>query len=321
MTNRVLKNDTPPSLGFAQGTCGFSMPYKNMREGSLCYVRVLQVPQVAHPPCVFLYYHTMKKSINNSIKAFAMAAIATMFSMSIASCDDDDDVLTEIQKVEEPETYGLVVNEMSMDVATWETTADFGKDNHMEIVGGKTEVRKGDSFSVKFNLFNSYVVKSVKVNGVDMTSNVKDNVLTVDVNNDIVNGKDSITIDAVYDMNLTFKVTAEFTNNEKTEVEYHITPSVEGVKYLYFYTKRSVLTKYNLWDGDVISASALRDYCQEVINQVIAYSSISCKNAYFESVREYAELDILVVACRMDKDGNLCNPEIWGEMNKILGLK
>ena len=347
----------------------------------------------------------MKKSINNSIKAFAMAAIATMFSMSITSCGDDDDVLPDTQKVEEPETtdtpipasvsfetkgdgdgsvtslsgdtfyvgdtisvsvnvadqnselamdgvnvlggrilsnkdntytivldaenasvyatfnkinktYGLVVKEMSMEVATWETTDDFGKDNHMEIVGGKTEVRKGDSFSVKFNLFNSYVVKSVKVNGVDMTSNVKDNVLTVDVNNDIVNGKDDITIDAVYDMNLTFKVTAEFTNDEKTEVKYHITPSVEGVKYFCILVDSITIAVKGLMDGNDISATALHDLFARNIQHHTRHGVANITE------RNYiVEYNLVVVACRMDKDCNFISPVFAGYLNEALGIK
>lgn len=262
----------------------------------------------------------MKKSINNSIKAFAMAAIATMFSMSFASCDDDDDVLTEIQKVEEPETYGLVVNEMSMDVeADLRKVSSydyFGKDNHMEIVGGKTEIRKGDSFSVKFNLFNSYVVKSVKVNGVDMTSNVKDNVLTVDVNNDIVNGKDDITIDAVYDMNLTFKVTAEFTNDEKTEVKYHITPSVEGVKYFFILVKSTTLANKGLMDGNDISATALHDFFALSIRDNTSWGVANITKTNY-----IVENNLVVVACRMDKDCNFISPVFAGYLNEALGNK
>lgn len=262
----------------------------------------------------------MKKSINNSIKAFAMAAIATMFSMSIASCDEDD-VLTEIQKVEEPETtYGLVVNEMSMKVvSSCEVYPDRSvliKDNHMEIVGGKTEVRKGDSFSVKFNLFYSYVVKSVKVNGVDMTSNVKDNVLTVDVNNDIVNGKDDITIDAVYDMNLTFKVTAEFTNKEKTEVKYHITPSVEGVKYFFICVKSTILADKGLMDGNDISATALHDFFAPNIQDNTCWGVTDISKPDYK-----VDYNSVVVACRMDKDCNFISPVIAGYLNEALGNK
>lgn len=363
------------------------------------------------PPCVFLYYHTMKRT-NNSIKAFAMAAIATMFSMSFASCDDDD-VLTEIQKVEEPETtdtpipasvsfetkgdgdgsvtslsgdtfyvgdtisvsvnvadqnselamdgvnvlgghilsnkdntytivldaenasvyatfnkinktYGFVVNEMSMKVvSSCEVYPDRSvliKDNHMEIVGGKTEVRKGDSFSVKFNLFNSYVVKSVKVNGVDMTSNVKDSVLNVDVNNDIVNGKDDITIDAVYDMNLTFKVTAEFTNDEKTEVKYHITPSVEGVKYFCILVKSTTLVDKGLMDGNDISATALHDFF--VLNiqlDMQLYTRWGVANITKTNYK--VENNVVVVACRMDEDCNFISPVFAGYLNEALGIK
>lgn len=262
----------------------------------------------------------MKKSINNSIKAFAMAAIATMFSMSFASCDDDDDVLTEIQKVEEPETYGLVVNEMSMDVeADLRKVSSydyFGKDNHMEIVGGKTEIRKGDSFSVKFNLFNSYVVKSVKVNGVDMTSNVKDNVLTVDVNNDIVNGKDDITIDAVYDMNLTFKVTAEFTNDEKTEVKYHITPSVEGVKYFCILVDTITIAVKGLMDGNDISATALHDCFARNIQVHTCWGVANITEHDYEVDR-----NLVVVACRMDEDCNFISPVFACYLNEALGNK
>ena len=404
-TNRVLKNDTPPSLGFAQGTCGFSMPYKNMREGSLCYVRVLQVPQVAHPPCVFLYYHTMKRT-NNSIKAFAMAAIATMFSMSIASCDDDD-VLPDTQKVEDPETtdtpipasvsfetkgdgdgsvtslsgdtfyvgdtisvsvnvadqnselamdgvnvlggrilsnkdntytivldaenasvyatfnkiktYGFVVNEKSMEVAfqhghgSISSASEMYNANHMEIVGGKTEVRKGDSFSVKFNLFNSYVVKSVKVNGVDMTSNVKDNVLNVDVNNDIVNGKDDITIDAVYDMNLTFKVTAEFTNKEKTEVKYHITPSVEGVMYFGHAVKHSAWVNTNiLGDNDIVNVDVISNM---FLTSELKFGSVTVTRSY--AVAD----DYILIVCRLNKDNEVIGDVLVYHMNDLLGIK
>lgn len=357
----------------------------------------------------------MKKSINNSIKAFAMAAIATMFSMSIASCDDDD-VLTEIQKVEEPETtdtpipasvsfetkgdgdgsvpplsgdtfyvgdtisvsvnvadqnselamdgvnvnggrilsnkdntytivldaenasvyatfnkiktYGLVVNEMSMKVSfqsghgSISSASEMYNANHMEIVGGKTEVRKGDSFSVKFNLFNSYVVKSVKVNGVDMTSNVKDNVLNVDVNNDIVNGKDDITIDAVYDMNLTFKVTAEFTNNEKTEVEYHITPSVEGVKYTYFLLNKKQWVNENVLNesGDVVNAEAFEAFLEDVRlhNALIKNCWGSCDITMTNYISSY---DLIVIMCRLDKNGNPIEPMVGCHLNEALGIK
>lgn len=269
------------------------------------------------PPCVFLYYHTMKKSINNSIKAFAMAAIATMFSMSITSCGDDDDVLPDTQKVEEPETYGLVVNEMSMEVvSSCEVYPDRSvliKDNHMEIVGGKTEVRKGDSFSVKFNLFNSYVVKSVKVNGVDMTSNVKDNGLTVDVNNDIVNGKDDITIDAVYDMNLTFKVTAEFTNNEKTEVKYHITPSVEGVMYFGHAVKHSAWVNTNiLGDNDIVNVDAISN---KFLTSELKFGSATVTRSY--AVAD----DYILIVCRLNKDNEVIGDVLVYHMNDLLGIK
>lgn len=351
----------------------------------------------------------MKKSINNSIKAFAMAAIATMFSMSITSCGDDDDVLPDTQKVEEPETtdtpipasvsfetkgdgdgsvtplsgdtfyvgdtisvsvnvadqnselamdgvnvnggrilsnkdntytivldaenasvyatfnkinktYGLVVNEMSMKVASscevYPDRSVLIKDNHMEIVGGKTEVRKGDSFSVKFNLFYSYVVKSVKVNGVDMTSNVKDNVLNVDVNNDIVNGKDDITIDAVYDMNLTFKVTAEFTNDEKTEVVYHITPSVEGVKYFFICFKSTILADKGLMDGNDISATALHDFFAPNIRNNTCWGVANITKPDYK-----VDYNSVVVLCRMDKDCNFISPVIACYLNEALGIK
>lgn len=260
----------------------------------------------------------MKKSINNSIKAFAMAAIATMFSMSFASCDDDD-VLTEIQKVEETEqkTYGFVVNEMSMEVASscevYPDRSVLIKDNHMEIVGGKTEVRKGDSFSVKFNLFNSYVVKSVKVNGVDMTSNVKDNVLNVDVNNDIVNGKDDITIDAVYDMNLTFKVTAEFTNDEKTKVKYHITPSVEGVKYFGHAVKHSAWVKTNiLGDNDIVNVDVISN---KFLTTELNYGSANVTCSY-----DVAD-DYILIICRLNKDNEVIGDVLVYHMNDLLGVK
>lgn len=357
----------------------------------------------------------MKKSINNSIKAFAMAAIATMFSMSIASCDDNDDVLPDTQKVEEPETtdtpipasvsfetkgdgdgsvtslsgdtfyvgdtisvsvnvadqnselamdgvnvlggrilsnkdntytivldaenasvyatfnkinktYGFVVNEMSMKVvSSCEVYPDRSvliKDNHMEIVGGKTEVRKGDSFSVKFNLFNSYVVKSVKVNGVDMTSNVKDNVLTVDVNNDIVNGKDDITIDAVYDMNLTFKVTAEFTNDEKTKVKYHITPSVEGVLYTYRLLSKSAWVKANVLNesGDVVNIEAFKAYFDDL--RLTNSKVYECwKSCNITKTNYKSSSDYIVIMCRLDKNGNPIEPMVGCHLNEALGIK
>lgn len=359
----------------------------------------------------------MKKSINNSIKAFAMAAIATMFSMSITSCDDDDDVLPDTQKVEEPETtdtpipasvsfetkgdgdgsvtslsgdtfyvgdtisvsvnvadqnselamdgvnvlggrilsnkdntytivldaenasvyatfnkiktYGLVVNEMSMEVSfqsghgSISSASEMYNANHMEIVGGKTEVRKGDSFSVKFNLFNSYVVKSVKVNGVDMTSNVKDNVLNVDVNNDIVNGKDDITIDAVYDMNLTFKVTAEFTNKEKkTEVKYHITPSVEGVKYTYRLLNKKAWVKKNVLNesGDVVNAEAFEAYLEDVrLNNALIKICWEARDITMTDFKSSA--DLIVIMCRLDKNGNPIEPMVGCHLNEALGIK
>ena len=367
------------------------------------------------PPCVFLYYHTMKRT-NNSIKAFAMAAIATMFSMSIASCDDGE-VLPDTQKVEEPETtdtpipasvsfetkgdgdgsvtslsgdtfyvgdtisvsvnvadqnselamdgvnvnggrilsnkdntytivldaenasvyatfnkinktYGLVVDEMSMEVlfqsghGPISSASEMYNANHMEIVAGKTEVRKGDSFSVKFNLFNSYVVKSVKVNGVDMTSNVKDNVLNVDVNNDIVNGKDDITIDAVYDMNLTFKVTAEFTNNEKTKVMYHITPSVEGVLYTYRLLSKSAWVKLNVLNesGDVVNIEAFKAYFDDLLltNSWVDYCWCSCN---ITKTNYKSSSDYIVILCRLDKNDNPIEPMVGCHLNEALGNK
>ena len=106
----------------------------------------------------------------------------------------------------------------------------------------------------------------------------------------IILGKDDITIDAVYDMNLTFKVTAEFTNDEKTEVVYHITPSVEGVVYFGTAFGRKVCVKYNI----MVYKNGIMYYTWFIKDQNYIDSSITETDKSYYSVMRNTIYDLTV---------------------------